>query len=265
MVLRSLSWNIAAVNNNPFEYFIHYTSSKEYSSLMRAVETFIQAPAHADVPVNSVFTDSMFAELKQKMEGEKWDGVEEAEAYWHGNLKGRAIVSQFLKDKELGNKRLTSMPDRVTNTINVVQGSVYRPTVISCSTMDMTSTHSWWEAWKSFMFNEPIEVMGKDGAITQTKPCCLLPKIKKSKYPAITEEEEAISIPLQAMAMAVFDAILVHMLNQVSTDGTWQNIKNNIIKHGVPHCIWSFQPWSALLIILEIRLVLPRRSIHHSS
>ena len=26
----------------------------------------------------------------------------------------------------------------------------------------------------------------------------LLPKIKKDKYPAVTEEEEAISIPLQA-------------------------------------------------------------------
>ena len=40
----------------------------------------------------------------------------------------------------------------------------------------------------------------------------MLAKIKNAKYPAISLEEEAISIPLQAMAGAVFDAILVCLL-----------------------------------------------------
>lgn len=43
--------------------------------------------------------------------------------------------------------------------------------------------------------------------------CTLLQPIKRSKYPTVTQEEEAISIPLQVLALAVFDAILVHVMN----------------------------------------------------
>ena len=35
---------------------------------------------------------------------------------------GRKIISGFMKDKELGKKRLMSMPDRTTNTINLGGG-----------------------------------------------------------------------------------------------------------------------------------------------
>eukprot|EP00966_Prymnesium_polylepis_P180992 4192188-Prymnesium_polylepis.1 len=55
------------------------------------------------------------------------------------------------------------------------------------------------------------------------------PKIKKDKYPAVSEAEEAISIPLQALCIGVFDAILVHMLNTLSPTGGWQRLKQEII------------------------------------
>lgn len=44
--------------------------------------------------------------------------MEETAEYWRANLKDRRIVSGFLHDKDIGAKRLCSMPDRVTNTIN---------------------------------------------------------------------------------------------------------------------------------------------------
>lgn len=37
-----------------------------------------------------------------------------------------------MKDGKLGEKRLASMPDRITNTIRTTTGPVYRPTVINC-------------------------------------------------------------------------------------------------------------------------------------
>ena len=43
MTLSTLSWNIAAVNNNPFEYFLTHPDPK-YISLMEGVEGFIEAP-----------------------------------------------------------------------------------------------------------------------------------------------------------------------------------------------------------------------------
>ena len=35
---------------------------------------------------------------------------------WLQSFGGRPIISAFMKDRSIGEKRLTSMPDRVTNT-----------------------------------------------------------------------------------------------------------------------------------------------------
>ena len=68
------------------------------------------------------------------------------------DFAGRKIISGFMKDKELGEKRLASMPDRVTNTINTLgdAGKVHRPTVISCYDGDMSSMAAWWKEWRAF-------------------------------------------------------------------------------------------------------------------
>jgi hypothetical protein len=77
------------------------------------------------------------------------------------------------------------------------------------------------------MFQHEVTVKGK-GGVVETKPIrSMLTKIKNSKYPAISEEEEAISIPLQAMACAVFDAILVHMMNTLAPN-TWQDLREDM-------------------------------------
>ena len=47
-------------------------------------------------------------------------------------LSGRRIVTDFLKDREIGKKRLIGMPDRITNRVNLAGGrSALRPTVIN--------------------------------------------------------------------------------------------------------------------------------------
>ena len=47
------------------------------------------------------------------------------------------------------------------------------------------------------------------------------------RYPAVTEEEERISIPLQTMCGAIFDAILFHIVETVS--GTkWQSLRTEM-------------------------------------
>ena len=55
----------------------------------------------------------------------------------------------------------------------------------------------------------------------------LLQPIKRSKYPAVTMAEEAVSLPLQTLAGAIFDAILVHMMNQVAGE-TWQPLRSQL-------------------------------------
>lgn len=227
-LLRVVTWNIAAINNNPFEYWITH-EDPDYNKLMANVQEFIDHPDVRDVSVSTVFTPEMFEELKSLMEARGWKGVKETEEFWKSDYINRKIISGFMRDASLGSKRLASMPDRVTNTINTVdEGVVNRPTVINCFAGDMTTTAKWWKEWKSFMFDRKLQLPSSGGGSRAAVPADMLVPIKKSKYPAITEAEEAASIPLQTLCQAIFDAILVHIVNTVSAHGKWQVLQQQM-------------------------------------
>ena len=143
----------------------------------------------------------------------------------------------------MGSKRLASMPDRITNTINVAgeRGQVFRPTVINMYGGDLSTLDKWWDAWQSFMFDNKLSIKGKAG-VEEKIPYELLQPIKKAKYPEVTPQEEKDSLPLQTMCGAIFDAILVHMMNTVSSSpAVWQDLKKtmveNLNKKKVPHTL----------------------------
>jgi hypothetical protein len=212
--LSTISWNIAAINNNPFEYWLTHPDPA-YAKLMEDVENFVEAPGDTDVPVGEVFTPAMFDELDALMTAQGWDCAEQCRAAY-ASLAERTIIAGFMKDAELGNKRLMSMPDRMTNTIDLVGGGLaFRPTVISSFAGEMSTVATWWAAWKDFLFAKKLELPDKkSGGASSKLPAALLSKIPRSKYPALTEEDEAMSVRLQTVCLAIFDAILVHMLNQ---------------------------------------------------
>ena len=185
--ISTLTWNMAAVNNNPFEYWLTHPDPF-YEQLMQQVEAFVESPGAADVEVGAVFTPAMYAELDALMTEQGWDHAEEAAAAY-AELAKRKIISGFLKDKELGNKRLMSMPDRVTNTIDVVGGGMAcRPTVISSFAGDMATVDKWWVHWQEFLFKKTLELPDrKSGTAASKLPCALLTRIPRAKYPAISE------------------------------------------------------------------------------
>ena len=195
-------------------------------------QIFIESPGERDTTVETVFTPAMFEELKALMAAEGWD-VEAVTAQWNSEYKHRKIISGFLKDKAIGAKRLASMPDRITNTINVMvdgtPGTVCRPCPTSMFDGDLSSSEKWWEQWKRFMFHTEVEQKGA-GGIHRSRVCGLLGPIKHSKYPAISLEEEAISIPLQTLCQAIFDAVQVHMLNTVAP-GVWFGIHRELCEN----------------------------------
>jgi len=147
------SWNIAAINNNPFEYWITFPENPQYEIIMGDIERYLETPTdQEDVPVHQVFTDDMFARLETKMTTvASWPSIR---SFWENDFKNRRIISEFMKDKELGSKRLASMPDRVTNTINVVDqlDPVCRPTVINMYDGDLSSMDQWYNSWERFLF-----------------------------------------------------------------------------------------------------------------
>jgi hypothetical protein len=194
---------------------------------MKHVSEFIESPGDNDVPVSKIFSDKMYNELEAAMKDAGWSGVDETRKYWEDDYKQRKVISEFIKDPELGKKRLASMPDRVTNTIQTVdQGIVTRPTVINCYSGDLGTTAKWWSAWKQFMFKQGITIVS-EGEPKKIIIKDLLQPIQKSKYPSITEDEAAISIPLQTVCAAIFDAILVNMMNTIA-NGSWQPLREDM-------------------------------------
>jgi len=239
--LQIATWNIAAINNNPFEYWITYKENPAYEELMVNIEQFLENPGEKDVLIPNVFTETMFSELDKRLtETAGWNSVR---SYWEEDFSKRKIIEGFMKDPLLGSKRLASMPDRVTNTINTEDGkTLFRPTVINMYEEDLSTQDIWWKRWETFIFDTPMKIKdGKTGVVGDRIPYDMLQSIKKSKYPDITEQEEADSLPLQTMCGAIFDAILVHMMNTVSTPDVWQPLKRtmveNLNKKKVPHTL----------------------------
>jgi hypothetical protein len=226
-VLHAITWNIAAINNNPFEYWIT-NKDGNYNRLMSDVSAFIDNPGDNDILVKEIFTERMFDDLEESMTAAGWSGIMETRKKWESEYRDRKIISGFIKDSLLGKKRLASMPDRVTNTINTVSGDVVmRPSVINCyNAGDLSTIDAWWVQWRQFMFQTEITVR-KHGAEKTIRVSDMISKIKRSKYPSITAEEEEISIPLQMLCAAIFDAILVDMMNKIGNQ-VWQPMREDI-------------------------------------
>ena len=75
------TWNIAAINNNPFEYWITYKENPKYEELMSKVEQFLENPGSNDVAVSDVFTETMFTKLETRFKDVGWQSVRN---YWEG-------------------------------------------------------------------------------------------------------------------------------------------------------------------------------------
>lgn len=225
--IKAATWNIAAINNNPFEYWITNDDPK-YNSLMQNVSAFIEKPGVHDVQVKEIFTEKMFNELVLEMDKIGWNGVNETKNFWHTDFKNRRIISEFVKDSLLGKKRLASMPDRVTNTIHTTDGgSVMRPTVINCyDGGDLGSIDQWWDQWREFFFRKTISIK-KKGTVTKTTINGMIPQLSRAKYPAVTELEQSVSIPLETLSLAIFDAILVSMMG-VAGPSSWQFLRSDM-------------------------------------
>ena len=135
-------------------------SNPAYNKMMMDVENFIENPGEKDVQVNEVFTEEMFGQLAARLASASvpQDKLTKVRDRWTTDFSQRKIVTTFMKDKSLGDKRLASMPDRVTNTINVASSSVpvCRPTVINMYEGDLSTLDKWFEAWLDFMFKDKV-------------------------------------------------------------------------------------------------------------
>ena len=252
------TWNIAAINNNPFEYYASSSMSSDasavssaddedaalYSKFMRGVERALRDHTDESAPMlDDVLSADMLDVLVEKLNRANVGDVqaERCREYYAGYARGRSTRA-YLRDVDVGAKRLCSMPDRVTNTVNVEMSvddgsgvvnrrTVCRPTVINCYDGRFADEGAWWDAWVAYMFDTRVVVGGRERAMVE-----MLMPIKKAKYPAVSEEEEALGVGLQIFFLAAFDAALVRVATLAAGSfEVWQNIRaelyENLVKY----------------------------------
>ena len=228
MHIQVATWNIAAVNNNPFEYWVAYPHNS-YDTLMQSVEDFLES-GEKDFPITVAFNDDMFQELRNELKLLGVNGLDKLDTYWFDDFRHRKAISQFLKDKTLGVKRMISMPDRITNTIFLSSGGVrMRPTVMNAYEGSLPSIDAWWSQWRDFMFHTTVDVVQGSQA-THCGPVIvgdLISPLSRAKYPAITVDEQEISTALQILCLAIMDAILVLVLNSAAP-GVWEDVRRSL-------------------------------------
>ena len=221
--LNVVTWNIAAPNNNPFEFWSSH-ESQEYDDLMSSLQNCLDDPGEMDIEVAVIFSQAMYEELKGELKQQGVRDLELLDSVWEKDLMSRKAVSEFLKDRSFGEKRLISMPDRVTNSVRSSCGrEMFRPTPISGFEGDMCDIPTWWGLWKHFMFALPVRMRGEH----LPNAFALLQTIPRSKYPALTPAEEAISRALQTLCLALFDAIFTHLLSRLAP-ATWQPLRRSL-------------------------------------
>jgi hypothetical protein len=93
----------------------------------------------------------------------------------------------------------------------------------------MKTMEEWWRSWIKFLFHTTVEVFGSSSeAVTRPQLIfSLIEPISRSKYPAISAEEQSISVPLQILCLAVLDCVFIHILTTVAPL-TWRDIKQGI-------------------------------------
>jgi hypothetical protein len=179
-----------------------------------------------------IFTDNMFESLMGYVEKEGWGHVDWLREAWKNNYRQRSVVSGFLLEEEFAKKKLIAKPDKATNTIKCIQGpgddvsDACRPSVMNCYLGPLTDAKAWWSEWQSFMFSDSLKLKGDHG-LEQKRPCELLEAMGAAKY-SLTDDEEKASLALQMLLLAVQDAIVVHLMNRVSPDGTWLQVKRSL-------------------------------------
>jgi len=232
-----LSWNIASVNNNPFEYWADFGA--EYKKMLDKTGKWIDE--HGKNTVGSIFTDELYQQLKTEMvqsggyeesdfqTKEAAPNDEKTKGPWD-KLKNRTVVGQFLKapkfetDEKTGKKtccedslplagRAISLPDRLTNTIvsEGKEGKSLRPAVINGyeeRDLSKTTGTEWLQLWSDYMFKEPGFGKKVGGRLKD-----------EFSYHGIQEDEKGkYSRPLQLMYLAAFDWVTIQMMNDIQKE-----------------------------------------------
>ena len=217
--LKVMSWNIAGINNNPWEYYV-CLKDKNYNELMSNIETFLTNTGQ-EIKISSVLQSidaEFFNKLKQLL-GEKCSNFDEL-IVKDVNQYLDLSIPDFLSNKLIGEYRLISWPDRLLNTIDNKNNTyLYRPTVINYYQKTFKDASDWFGLWCTFMNEHGLKILEEN--------------VDNKYAQKFGRDDFKIFLFLNVILLAIFDAILVFMLFDIESKKgiDWQGIKNNLYEY----------------------------------
>lgn len=163
--LKVLSWNIAGINNNPWEYYVALDDDR-YNMLMSEIEGYLTKTGKS-VKVQQVLDqiDDQFLEKISNLLGDRCSDFSAMMSSETVSQHLSGSLCAFLESKHFGNTRLISWPDRLLNTIDgedEKEQSLYRPTAINYYPDRFQDASDWFQTWLSFMDTTGMGILEKN-------------------------------------------------------------------------------------------------------
>eukprot|EP00927_Polykrikos_kofoidii_P070956 TRINITY_DN6730_c2_g2_i2.p1 TRINITY_DN6730_c2_g2~~TRINITY_DN6730_c2_g2_i2.p1 ORF type:complete len:741 (-),score=82.69 TRINITY_DN6730_c2_g2_i2:141-2363(-) len=247
-----VSWNLNIIDSNPFNSYSTGPPGFEdvYDRLMQSVSDILNPHASSDsslasvvrvdVPVHTVFTDEMYEVLTSNLRKDVSFGAysqDRLDSIWNQSLIGRLGVrhwslKDFMLDHTLEEAGVVINANRATCELPTTTGSVFRPSVIGASVQPLLDVRRWWKQWTHFMFEDkriiisfhPLTPGHVDERITVAQSLSVVNVVDGSALAKDLQlplhsgknETESLNKAFQLLSLAVYDAILVHIMSSVS-------------------------------------------------
>lgn len=201
--LRVATWNVAGVNNNPFDFWM--PSNANHTNLMKAFENELAS----ERTVNEYFTQDMYNYLKDNIFGNVKENTISILDNTYETF-GAMTLKDLSTNKDITKSRVFSYPDRATASI--------RPTAVD---FDLSrGVAEWYKEWVSVMEEQGLNAIDKlnQGKNKRTTKYGDSYKFKSNEIDADVE--------IQLLSLAMLDTIFFKILSSIPNA---QNIKADVI------------------------------------
>eukprot|EP01059_Diplonema_ambulator_P024524 TRINITY_DN4056_c0_g2_i1.p1 TRINITY_DN4056_c0_g2~~TRINITY_DN4056_c0_g2_i1.p1 ORF type:complete len:1011 (+),score=315.98 TRINITY_DN4056_c0_g2_i1:87-3119(+) len=187
------TWNVGPPSYNPFAYW----TSSPHDELIAKAEA-----ALADLKVSDVFSATMYTQFKDTIGSV--DRIPTClETFWAA--VGKMTVPDFLSYVEEKGHIMRIEP--LTSPLIQKNDVHFRPSAVTCSEGRHADLHTWWDAWKEFIFKTDVTFDGRTGTLyglLKSKTCT----------------------GVDILSLAVYDAAMYEAFTKTGQD--WQKAKEQI-------------------------------------
>jgi hypothetical protein len=222
--LKVLSCNVSCKQgNNVFEF---WNSESKVYDLVCNVHYALQSPKQSlDCMLVDIFPESMMGRFAIALTATALGTTPYYDAVKimydrYLTLKNQSVLS-ILSSKQVGKKRLVSMPDRFNPNRPAVTTSWLSPGGVAMDAHLFSDSDAWLGVWFAYVLDKHCPyIAGRDNARYL---------LSREKYPALSQADVDGGLPLQLLYLLIYDLTTIHVFNHVKDTAVWSKIRRDAV------------------------------------